>query len=109
LFEKEKSNMVLVHGDFNPGNILVNKSFKMIAVLDNAFASLSAGPADLSVLLARTPKEFRDLMIGEYEKKTGSKVDKRVLDDFIDIRFEVEKDYIKYMARCHPDVVLPNL
>lgn len=109
LLGKEKSNIVLVHGDFNPGNIVVNKKFKMIAVLDYAFASLSAGPADLSVLLARTPKDFRGLVLCEYEKKTGKKINSNVLDSFINVRIEVEKDYIKYMARCHLDVILPNL
>lgn len=109
LMKKEKNTSYLVHGDFNPGNILVNKKFKMIAVLDYAFASLSDGPADLSVLLARTPKDFRDLMISEYEKVSNQEVDRRVLDDYIQVRLDVEKDYINYMARCHKDVVLPTL
>jgi len=108
LFRKEKDGLVLVHGDFNPGNILVNKKFKMIAVLDYAFASRSAGPADLAVLLARTPPEFREYIISEYDKTSDEKISV-VLDEFINVRLEVEKDQIKYMARCHKDVILPTL
>jgi len=109
--EKDKKKLVLVHGDFNPGNILVNKKFKMIGVLDYAFASVSAGPADLAVLLTRPPyrTDFYNYMIAEYEKASKKKVDKKMLDEFIKARVEIEADYVKYMARCHKDVVLPEV
>lgn len=109
LLAQEKACNFLVHGDLNPGNIVVDKNYKMIAVLDYAFVSYSCNLIDLACTTARLPRDFRDIMIKEFEIATKTTVSGSELDALINIRFEVEMDYIRYMAVHHPDVELPSL
>jgi aminoglycoside phosphotransferase (APT) family kinase protein len=112
LYQQEEamgSKLLLTHGDFNPGNILLNENYEMFAVLDYAFISYSCALPDLACVIARVPADFKDMLIQEYENISNTHVEIEKLNDLIYIRQEVEKDYIKYMARCHKDVELPTL
>ena len=108
LIQQEQKQLVTTHGDFNPGNIILDKDYKLVAVLDYAFICRSAPLADLSVLLARVPAKFHTPLITSYQNVTKQKVDKHELGQLVQIRKEVELDYIKYMLREHPDVKLPQ-
>ena len=96
------------HGDLNPGNIIVDDNYKMIAVLDYAFVPRSSRLIDLARIVERLSGEFFELFISEFEKQSATIVDRADLDYLIDLWKYVQIDYVDYMGRCHPDVVLPS-
>lgn len=100
--------MVQTHGDLNPGNIIVDEDFRVVAVLDYAFVPRSTILVDLAWLIFRMPCDFYNIMLGAFEKKFNRKVDKADLDYLVGLWGKVAVDYIDYMARCHPDVVVPK-
>jgi aminoglycoside phosphotransferase (APT) family kinase protein len=108
LKEMEK-RAVLSHGDFNPGNIILGNNRRLLAVLDYAFVSYSCPENDLSRVIGRLPKDFRDIMIHAYELKSYTTIHNLDIDKLIYIWKYVEEDYIDYMRKCHPDVILPNI
>ena len=91
---------ILSHGDFNPGNILVDNNGRLVAVLDYAFISVSCRTNDLSRLIGRLPEDFREPMLNAL----GYEVDKDELDLLINLWSQIDSGYIDYMRRCHPDV-----
>ncbi len=106
LVELEKE-CVLCHADFNPGNILLNKKNKMIAVLDFAFASYSSPIIDISRIIGRSPKCFGKIFFDEYCKFFNVELDYKKIVKIIKVWNYVEEKYIEYMAKNHPDVILP--
>ena len=102
--EVDETKLVLTHGDFNIGNIIVDDNMRMVAVLDYAFACrFVPAYADLAVVLTRLPRPFHDILVAEYEN-TGEKLDRALLDAIINVRLEIEKDYARYMVKTHPDI-----
>lgn len=104
-FEK---SLHVVHGDLNPGNILLDENDRVTAVLDFCFSGTSHRYVDLSRIIGRAPKEFSDIMIAEYQRTTGQNVDPTKVDELIGVWNYVEQQYISYMKRCHPEIQLPE-
>ena len=106
LRELEK-NPVLVHGDLNPRNIILDQDGRLVAVLDYAFVTFSCDINDLARVIGQSPKDFYEIMVDAFEARTGKKVNRSDLDYLIDLWNYVSQDYVSYMLREHPDVVLP--
>lgn len=103
--EKQEKH-VLSHGDFNPGNLLVKRG-KLVAVLDFAFASRSSPKNDLARIIGRLPKNYKKCFLSEYQKIFG-KIDQNELDELISMWHYVEKRYVMYIKKAHPDILLPK-
>lgn len=104
----EDSNMIITHGDLNPGNLIL-KNHKLVAVIDFAFAGISNDFVDLSRMIGRTPKEFSGMMIKAYEKKFQTKIDVDVILNLEKTWQYVEEKYILYIKQNHPSIILPSL
>lgn len=104
----ENSNIVLSHGDFNPGNLILRNN-KLVAVIDFSFAGISSEYVDLSRIIGRTPKEFRNFLIPEFEKKFSTKIDLNSLSELEKTWQYIEEKYILYIKQNHPTIVLPTL
>ena len=66
--EEKTENLVLNHGDLNPGNIILDKDFNMVAVLDFAFITKSSKFDDISRIIGRLPERFKQKLIVSFEK-----------------------------------------
>ena len=108
LIRMEAQHSVPVHGDLNPGNIIVDESGRMIAVLDYAFVTHSAPINDVARIIGRLPSCFRPLMISAYQTASGHNVDEADMDYLIDLWTYVENDYKEYMIRECPDIKMPE-
>lgn len=104
----ENENMVLSHGDLNPGNILL-RNHKMVAVIDFAFAGVSTIWTDLARFIGRVPKEFSDIMISAFEKKFKSKINFSAIEEMEDTWHYVDHQYMLYIKQNHPSIILPSL
>lgn len=109
LIEKEKNEfLVLNHGDLNPGNILINDNYEIEAILDFAFCTKSCDLEDLSRIIGRMPKEYKNMLINSYENIFNKKVNIQELESLIKMWNYVDKNYIDYMKVFCPDVALPK-
>ena len=108
LKEYEKENLVFSHGDFNPGNLIL-KNNKLVAIIDFSFSGTSTIYTDLSRIIGRCPKDFKEILIKNYEKLFITKLDTEKIRNIEDIWAYVEKQYILYIKQNHPDIILPNL
>ena len=96
----QKDNSCLVHGDFNPGNIILDENNHIAAVIDFGFAGFGNKYFDIARILSRKPsKEFKAGIIGHYEDISGEKLDYERLETEIKIWEEIDGAYINYMRK----------
>lgn len=108
LFKLEKAHLTLSHGDFNPGNIILNKKNRIIAVLDFAFFTLSSPHIDASRMIGRLPQNFKEPIKIEYKKALNTKLSNNCINKLVNIWDYVEEKYIEYIKAVHKDIVLPD-
>ena len=89
----------LVHGDFNPGNIILDDNNHIAAIIDFGFGGFGNKYFDISRIIGRLPKEYKEPIIKNYEKISGEKLDYDVLDTEIKIWNDIDNGYIKYMKK----------
>ena len=106
LIYAERRGLVLSHGDFNPGNILIRHG-KMCGVLDFAFVSYSSPLDDIARLVGRMPT-LKDFMFYQLEKIGFDESDKALVMQICGVWDYVEQRYIEYIKREHPDIILPE-
>jgi aminoglycoside phosphotransferase (APT) family kinase protein len=100
LIELENEKPVLVHGDFNPGNIILDKKMRLLAVIDYAFAMrYSSIINDKSRIIGRLPSNYRQY----FSNHTDPNIDR-----LIAVWQYVERDYCDYIRRECPDIILPD-
>jgi len=105
---KENEESVLVHGDLNIGNILLDENDDITAFIDFSFVSLSTRCADLSRISCRISTEFLNKIISEYEKLNGILIDSKEIKRCINMWKYVEEQYVIYMKKFHPEIQLPK-
>jgi len=108
LKDSEKNESVLVHGDLNIGNVLLDKNDDIIAFIDFAFCGLSDRYSDLARISCRVSEEFLDKIIYNYEKFSGLIINKNILDRRNKMWKYIEEQYIIYMKNSHPEIILPE-
>lgn len=106
LEKEENLGVVLSHGDFNPGNILI-KHGKMCGVLDFAFVSYSTPLDDVARIVGRYPQIARPIFDELKKRGAPDDVEERVMA-LCQMWEYVEKKYIEYIKREHPDIILPK-
>ena len=104
---EKKDKVVLTHGDLNPGNILIRKG-KLYAILDFAFVSYSSPTNDIARLVGRLDKSYKNYLLNSYEKKFNKKINKKELNNLISMWKYIEKKYVCYIKKNHPDIILPK-
>jgi aminoglycoside phosphotransferase (APT) family kinase protein len=97
----------VVHGDFNPGNIILDDDNRVSGVIDFCFSGVSGKHTDLGRLIGRSDPQFRPVMIKAIEETSGERVDINAVDATIDVFNYVEQEYISYMRVNQPEIVLP--
>lgn len=95
----KKENNCLVHGDFNPGNIIIDENNNISAIIDFGFGGFGNKYFDISRIIGRLPKEFKEPIIRNYEKISGEKLDYNMLDNEIDVWTDIDNGYINYMRK----------
>lgn len=102
----EKNALVFSHGDFNPGNLILNKN-KLVAIIDFSFAGISSPLTDISRIVGRLPKDFSKTFFMIYEKYFKKKMDIKKIGQLCDMWKYVEEKYILYIKKNQPDIILP--
>lgn len=107
-FKDNHLDNYLVHGDLNPGNIIVDKDYHLVAVIDYCFAGIGNPYADVSRVIGRSPESFKPFMIKEYEDTLNEKLDSDKLERFITIWSNIDKAYTDFIRKNNPDIKLPE-
>ena len=105
LKKNEQKCLILCHGDFNSGNILI-KHHKMISVIDFAFVSYSSPLNDISRLIGRLDESYEKLLISEFEKAFETRVDVSDIKNLAQMWNYVDENYIAYIKANHPEISL---
>lgn len=91
----KKDNNCLVHGDFNPGNIIIDENNNISAVIDFGFGGFGNKYFDISRIIGRLPKDFKEPIIRNYENISGEKLDYNMLDDEIQVWSDIDSRLYK--------------
>lgn len=89
----------LVHGDLNSSNILIDNNNKVTAFIDFGFGGFGDKYDDISRIIGRTPNQFKDKIIKNYEDFNNRNIDIKILDNKIDIWNKIDNAYIGYMKK----------
>lgn len=103
---EEEKGLVLSHGDFNPGNILIRHG-KMCGVLDFAFVSYSTPLNDVARIVGRYPHIAQPIFDELKKRGAPDDVEERV-SALCQMWKYVEERYIEYIKREHRDIILPE-
>ena len=95
----KKDNTCLVHGDLNPGNIIIDEDSHISAVIDFGFGGFGNKYFDIARIIGRLPTNFRDGIVSNYELLSGEKLDYDILNDEIEVWNDIDSGYIKYMKK----------
>ena len=105
---REVENQVqVVHGDLNPGNIILDKNDRVVGFIDFAFSGISNNYVDLSRIVGRSHPEFERPMIEAFENIMKTKVDIPRVHNMVHMWDYVEQQYILYIKENHPEIQLP--
>lgn len=86
-----------MHGDLNPGNIIIDENNHIAAVIDFGFAGFGNKYFDIARIIGRLPVGFKNEIINSYESISKEKLDYKLLDTEIDIWNDIDGGYINYM------------
>ena len=104
--EQTVSEPVIVHGDFNPGNILLDKEAHLSGVIDFAFASISDRHADIGRFVGRATPSLGQAVLDAYRKQSAC--DDLKVQHIVDLFKYVECKYVQYMQAEHPEIIIPE-
>jgi len=107
--ERSASDLHLAHGDFHPGNILIGSDKKVVGVIDFAFTTISDRHADLGRFYCRSEPEMSRLLIAAYQRHSGKSCEQQKIAQMADLFHYVDTQYVKYMQRAHPEIVIPKM
>ena len=100
---------VLVHGDLNPGNILLNEKDEVIGVIDFCFAGTSHPYMDVSRIISRpTPAPFESSILQSYKQLDAGHLNTRKIEKMRGIWGRIDQGYINHMKLAHPEITLPE-
>jgi aminoglycoside phosphotransferase (APT) family kinase protein len=103
-----EDNSKLVHGDLNPGNILLDENDKVTGIIDFCFAGFGTQYLDVSRIIGRSNREFKDIMIKSYEDVSKSEANVGVIDSLVTVWNDIEVGYINYIRKNHPEIEIPD-
>jgi homoserine kinase type II len=95
----KKDNNCLVHGDLNPGNIILDENNNISAVIDFGFGGFGNKYFDIARIIGRLPANFKPEIINSYESISNEKLDYDLLNTEINVWNNIDNGYIKYMKK----------
>ena len=98
----------VVHGDLNPGNIILDKNDRVVGIIDFAFAGISNSYVDLSRIIGRATEDFEKPMLEAYKELVDSNVSLDAMKKINQMWSYVDNHYIQFMRAKHPEVQLPD-
>lgn len=105
--ETENLMPTIVHGDFHPGNVLVDNG-RISGIIDFSFASVSDKHADLGRFMGRSNSTLGGALIESYQAKTKVPCDPKKIQDVVNVFKYVEYKYVEYMQSNHPEIKIPQ-
>ena len=107
--ENNASQLYLSHGDFHPGNILIGSNDKVVGIIDFAFTTVSDRHADLGRFACRSEPEMTHLLVEAYQRRSKQPCQPDKIKQMADLFHYVDTQYVKYMQRAHPEIVIPKM
>lgn len=107
--ERETPALYLSHGDFHPGNILIGADKKVAGIIDFAFITVSDRHADLGRFVSRSDPGMSQDLIRSYQRQTQMPCDMDRIHQMADLFHYVDRKYVQYMQRAHPEIVIPKM
>ena len=98
----------MVHGDFNPGNVLVSEDYHLSGVIDFAFAALSEPHTDIGRFWGRSSDFMGQAIADAYARKRKKPCNHKAIQDTIALFKYVDIKYVDYMQKAHPEISLPE-
>lgn len=95
----DQNSTILVHGDFNSKNIILNSAKRLEGVIDFGFASVGNVEWDLSRICHEEPKKFEEDLLHFYEQISHRRVN---MDRFTFLKklwSEICEKYVEYMIK----------
>lgn len=98
----------VVHGDLNPGNIILDDQDRVAGIIDFAFAGVSNSYVDLSRIIGRTSEDFEKPMLEAYRELVDRNVNVDFMKKINQMWRYVDNQYIEFMKVKHPEIQLPD-
>ena len=105
--ENQSHNLRIVHGDFHPGNILIDEG-RVSGIIDFSFASISDVHADLGRFMGRSNQFWGNALVHAYQEITETSCDLKKVYDVANVFHYVEYKYVQYMQSYHPEINIPQ-
>lgn len=105
--EAETQKPSIIHGDFHPGNVLVDNG-RVSGIIDFSFVSVSDKHSDLGRFMGRSNPTLGGALIESYQAKTHTSCDSKKIQDVVDVFKYVEYKYVEYMQSNHPEIKIPK-
>ena len=96
---KKKDHNVLVHGDLNSSNILLDENKHVTAVIDFGFGGFGNPYFDIARIIGRCPPSFKNEIITSYEQISNKHLNFPILNTEIKIWDNIDNSYINYMRK----------
>lgn len=96
---RKKDHSILVHGDLNSSNILLNENNHISAIIDFGFGGFGNPYFDIARIIGRCPNTFKDSIISKYEELSNEKLNYDILENEIKIWTNIDNSYINYMRK----------
>ena len=108
MLEQQTPKSCIVHGDFNPGNILVGDDCRVSGIIDFSFVSVSDPHADIGRFVGRSDPRWGQALIEAYQAQTHLVCNREKVQQIVDLFKYVECKYVEYMQQSHPEIVIPT-
>lgn len=103
-----EKNPQVVHGDLNPGNIILDGNDRVVGIIDFAFSGVSNSYVDLSRIIGRASDEFEQPMLEAYKELVDHNVSVDSMKKINRMWHYVDNQYILFMKAKHPEIQLPS-
>lgn len=99
----------LVHGDLNPGNIILNDKDEVVGIIDFCFAGVSHPGMDISRIISRpTPDAFETELLRAYRQLNNGHLPVARIRKMQRIWQDVDAGYANHIRKFYPEITLPD-